>query len=197
MLALQTGVRDKVIVLDPGDLPSEFTIPAGVRPEDVDVTHAIAVRVEGRLAAQGTQVVLTRGSKVEGGDDVARAHFANSIDADLVVSMHTCVNVSPMANGVATFYFGDPRGRTHSPAGRDLAETLHAEITARTDLLDCRTQARSWDMLRLTRMPAVRIELGYLSRDADRRRLLSREFQEAVAEAIATGIAAFCAPRLP
>ena len=50
---LQTGVADKVIVIDPGST---------VEP---DICHAIAVRVEGRLAALGTQArspVLRAGS---------------------------------------------------------------------------------------------------------------------------------------
>lgn len=190
VLDLQTGIGDRVVVLDPGDIPDP-----GSGLDDVDPCHAVAVRVEGRLAALGTQVLLTRAARAYSPDDVARADFANTVDADLVVSLHVDWAPSPLPEGIATFYFGDPRGGIHSPAGRDLAEALHAEITSRTDLLDCRTQARSWDMLRLTRMPAVRIELGYLSNPGDRSRLLNVAFQDAVAEAIASGIAAFCAPR--
>lgn len=187
---LQTGIRDKVVVLDPGDLLDTFD--SGLN--GTDPCHAVAVRIEGRLAALGTQVVLTRGPRTTPRDDVSRAEFANEVDADLVVSLHVDWCASPQANGVATFYFGDSRGGVHSPAGRELAEVLHAEIIGRTDLLDCRTQARSWDLLRLTRMPAVRIELGYVSNEDDRRRLLNSAFQEAVAEAIAAGLAEFCSP---
>ena len=39
-------------------------------------------------------------------------------------------------------------------------------------MLDCRTQARTWELLRLTRMPAVRVEMGYLSNMGDLRRLI-------------------------
>lgn len=190
VVGLQTGIRDKVVVLDPGDIPDP-----GTDLGDLDPCHAVAVRVEGRLAALGTQVVLTRPARAYSPDDVARADLANKVDADLVVSLHVDWAPSPLPEGVATFYFGDPRGGIHSPAGRELAEMLHSEITSRTDLADCRTQARSWDLLRLTRMPAVRIELGYLSNEGDRRRLLNSAFQDAVAEAIASGLAAFCSPR--
>ncbi len=103
---LQTGVADKVVVLDPGD-----TV-------DADLCHAIAVRVEGRLAALGTQVLLTRPAHrdpVSGfPDDPARAAFANETGADLVVSLHVDRVASPLPNGLVTFYFGDPRGGTHS-----------------------------------------------------------------------------------
>ena len=83
-----------------------------------------------------------------------------------------------------------------------VAEEVHDErvrrvledLAGRTDLLDCQTHARSWDMLRLTRMPAVRVELGYLSNEADARRLTNPAFQDVVAEGLAVAVTRFCAP---
>jgi N-acetylmuramoyl-L-alanine amidase len=184
---LQTGVADKVVVLDPGD------------SVDADLCHAIAVRVEGRLAALGTQVLLTRPAQREPGtarrDDPSRAQFANDVGADLVLSLHVDRVESPIPNGLVTFYFGDPRGGAHSPSGRLLAERVQEELHARTDLLDCHTHPRTWDLLRMTRMPAVRVELGYLSNEADARRLMSTAFQDVVAEGLAAAVTGFCAPR--
>lgn len=187
LLDLQTGVADKVVVLDPGD-----TV-------DAELCHAIAVRVEGRLAALGTQVLLTRPAQREPGqdfpDDPARAQFANEVGADLVLSLHIDRVSSGRPNGLVTFYFGDPRGGQHSPSGRVLAQRVQEELAGRTDLLDCQTHPRTWDLLRMTRMPAVRVELGYLSNEADARRLTSPAFHDAVAEGIAAAVTAFCAPR--
>jgi N-acetylmuramoyl-L-alanine amidase len=185
LIGLQTGVADKVVVIDPGGMAGS------------DVCHAIAVRVEGRLAALGTQVLLTRPGQSDRGvpDDHARAQFANDQGADLVVSLHVDAVASPKPNGLATFYYGDPRGGAHSPAGRILADLVQSEVQARTDMLDCLTHPRSWDLLRLTRMPAVRVELGYLSNDADARRLASAAFQDVVAEGLAAAVIRFCSPR--
>ena len=184
---LQTGVADKVVVIDPGDVVES------------DLCHALAVRVEGRLAALGTQVLLTRPAQSEPGapfpDAPARAEFANDVGADLVLSLHVGSVSSPLPNGIVTFYFGDPRGGAHSTGGRILAELVQEEVHQRTDLLDCRTHPRSWDLLRLTRMPAVRVEVGYLSNEADARRLLSPAFQDVVAEGLAAAVTRFCAPR--
>ena len=181
---LQTGVADKVIVIDPGSLV------------DPDMCHAIAVRVEGRLAALGTQVLLTRPAKVVGEPptEAERAEFANSVDADLTVSIHVDSSESSLPNGIATFYYGHPRGSLHSHAGRVLAEHVQSELTSRTDRLDCRIHPRTWDLLRLTRMPAVRVEVGYVSNPSDARRLSSETFHDAIAEGIAAAVTDVCAP---
>lgn len=185
--SLQSGIADKVIVVDPGDVV------------DADLCHAIAVRLEGRLAALGTQVLLTRPAQASAvssfPDDPSRAAFANDLGADLVVSLHVDRADSALPHGVATFYFGDPRGGHHSPSGRILAQRLHEEIITRTDVLDCRVHPRTWDLLRMTRMPAVRVELGYVSNAGDLKRLRSATFQDAIADALTTGLTQFCAPR--
>lgn len=185
---LRTGVMDKVVVLDP-----EFG--AGSQ-----ICQAIANRIEGRLAALGTQVLMTHpvrsslGAIGTGQDEAERADFANRTGAHLVVSLCVDSARSPEPNGVVTFYFGDPQGGVHSYAGRALAELIQEEICARTTMRDCRTHPRTWDLLRNTRMPAVRVELGYLSNPSDRRALMSSGYQDEVAAAISAAIARLCTP---
>lgn len=184
---LQTGVADKVIVIDPGS-----TVDPGI-------CHAIASRVEGRLAALGTQVLLTRPAHAIGTtnatpSDAERAEFANTVGADLALSIHVDRSDSPLPNGIATFYYGHARGGVHSHAGKVLADHVQHELLGRTDRLDCRTHPRTWDLLRLTRMPAVRVEVGYVSHPEDARRLASSAFHDAIAEGLAAAVTGVCAP---
>ena len=53
---------------------------------------------------------------------------------------------------------------------------------------DCRTHAKTWDLLRLTRMPAVRVEVGYLTSREDRIRLIDPLFRDRVVEAIVAAV---------
>ncbi len=183
---LQTGVSDKVVVLDPGSGPA------------ADVCEAIADRVEGRLSALGTQAVLTRGHEQSGvGEDRDRAAFANRLGADLLVSIQCDESPSPGAAGVATFYYGDPCGGVHSYAGRKLAERIHGQLVLTPGTVDCRTHPRTWDLLRLTRMPAVTVVVGYLSNPDDARRLADPRHQDRIAEAIAEAVTDFCSPPVP
>jgi len=72
--------------------------------------------------------------------------------------------------------------------GARFADLLQRELTTRTDLLDCGTHEKTWDLLRRTRMPAVRLELGYLSHPGDAARIADPGFRDVVAEAIVAAV---------
>ena len=185
---LQTGVADKVVVLDPGD-----TV-------DADLCHAIAVRVEGRLAALGTQVLLTRPAQRDPAtgfpDDPARAAVRQRDRGRPRGVAARRPGREPAAQRPGHLLLRrSPRRHPLDRAAGSWRSACRRSWHARTDLLDCRTHPRTWDLLRMTRMPAVRVELGYLSNEADARRLTSAAFQDAVAEGIAAAVTAFCAPR--
>ncbi|WP_426564235.1 N-acetylmuramoyl-L-alanine amidase [Angustibacter sp. McL0619] len=183
-----TSLRGRVVVLDPGHSTAD---PGGVAGElrESDITLDLARRVEGRLAAVGVQVVLTRGLT---GDptQLERADLANSLNADLVLSLHCeSLRQSPQAHGVATYFYGSPaRGGAWSATGEQLASLVQREIVARTDLLDCRTHPRTWDILRHTVMPAVRVEVGHLSHPGDAARLGDPAFRDTVSEAVVVAV---------
>ena len=193
---LRTGVRDKVVVLDPGHGGKDIGLTGNGLVESA-ITGDIAARVEGRLAAIGTQVLLTRpvhGTPDAESDEEARAFFANEVGADLLVSIHVDAASSGVAAGVASFYYGADRFGAHSDLGAQLAGMLQDQLVERTDLVDCGTHPKTWDILRRTKMPAVRLECGYISNSGDARRLADPHFRAVVAEAIAAAVVEFFAP---
>jgi N-acetylmuramoyl-L-alanine amidase len=147
-----------------------------------ELVYDLANRLEGRFSAIGVRADLTRGRDHERTGS-ERAELANTLGADLLISLHIDSNPNPLANGVATYHFGTGSG-TSSTIGERLAGLVQREICARTGMLDCYTHAKTWEILRLTRMPAVQIELGYLSSPIDRPRLIDPSFRDTVAEAI-------------
>jgi N-acetylmuramoyl-L-alanine amidase len=182
------SLHGRVVVIDPGGSSAAPDDPSA-GPTEGEITLDLARRIEGRLAAGGVQVVLTRG--VHGDPDArARADLANALGADLLLSLH-CESLpeTPQASGVATFFYGAPGGGSAwSPMGERLASLVQREICARTDLVDCRTHPRTWDLLRHTRMPAVLAEVGHLSSPGDARRLADPAFRDTLAEAIVVAI---------
>jgi N-acetylmuramoyl-L-alanine amidase len=99
-----------------------------------------------------------------------------------MVSLHLDGSSTSKAQGVSTYYFGTARGS--SAVGERLATLVQKELVSRTDLVDCRTHAKTWELLRRTTMPAIRVDLGYLTNPRDAAALGSAEFRAVVAEAI-------------
>ena len=196
----------KIVVIDPvrsDALPREH---AG-RAEEV--VHDLAARIEGRLVATGVQAFLTAsrvgrhrsdagaGSGAASGmaagmtDELERATFANRAGADLCISLAVDASASPDACGVATYFFGTGDGETWSSTGERLAGLVQREIVARTDLVDLRCHAKSFELLRRTTMPAVRLEAGYLTNPGDARRLADPGFRDVLAEAVVVAVQRF------
>jgi N-acetylmuramoyl-L-alanine amidase len=88
---------------------------------------------------------------------------------------------------VATYHFGTGSGVT-STIGEKLAGLVQRELVARTGMLDCRSHAKTWELLRRTRMPAVRVDLGYLTNPADAARLANPAFRDVAAEAMLVAV---------
>lgn len=187
------ALSGKIVVIDPGHGGEETGIAGGGLTE-AELMLDLARRLEGRLGAVGVNALLTRGSDTNPSDE-QRAAFANTAAADLVVSLHVDGAESDRCNGVATFFFGGPMGR--SPVGQRLAGLVQKTVTQRTDLLDCGVHAKTWDLLRLTRMPAVRLDLGYLTSPQDAARLAVAEFRDTAAEAVVAAIRELYAPPKP
>jgi N-acetylmuramoyl-L-alanine amidase len=183
----------RVIVIDPGhgggDRGLVCSEDRGL--DEAFVTGDIAARVEGRLTALGVTAFLTRGQGMSDEDvleDEARADFANRTGADLLVSLHCDGDVNQLANGIATYYYGRDRHGAHSAVGRRLAALVQEEVAARTDLLDCRTHAKTWELLLHSRMPAVRVEVGYLTHPSDAQRLADPQFRDVLADALVSAM---------
>ena len=175
----------KRIVIDPGHGgPNPGVAVDGVT--EADMVADVARRLEGRMAAAGMEAMLSHGPH-DDPTDAERAAFANSAGADVVLSLHVDANPSPAANGLAAFHFGTGNGAT-STVGEALAGFIHRELLARTRMLDCGVHPRPWELLRLTRMPAVRVEIGYLTNERDRAALLDPGFRDVVAEGILVAV---------
>jgi N-acetylmuramoyl-L-alanine amidase len=181
----------KRLVIDPGHGGPDLgvAVPDGrLRWTEADLVFDVAARLEGRLAAAGVQVHLTRGpAPATRISDLTRAELANELGADLFISLHIDGHPNPRAEGVATYHYGSGDGVT-STVGERLAGLVLREIVMRTDLRNCQTHAKSWELLRLTRMPAVRVEVGYLTSPRDRSRLINPMFREQVVEAIVAAV---------
>ncbi len=190
-LVRRSGPRlsGKRIIIDPGrGGPDHGLITPGENGlvSEADLLWDLASRLEGRMAAIGMETFLSRPAN-RGPSDVERANTANGVGADLMISLRCDAQPSPSASGVASFYFGNAHGSV-STIGRNLADFIQREVVARTGLRDCRTHGRTWDLLRLTRMPTVQVDVGYITNPHDRSVLISPASRDALAEGILAAV---------
>ncbi|WP_029109269.1 N-acetylmuramoyl-L-alanine amidase [Mycobacterium sp. URHD0025] len=179
----------KHVIIDPGRGGADHGMimhgPDGPISE-ADILWDLASRLEGRMTAIGMETFISRPAN-RSPMDPERAATANRVGADLMISLRCESQRSPSANGVASFHFGNSHGSV-STIGRNLADFIQREVVARTGLRDCRSHGRTWDLLRLTRMPTVQVDIGYITNPHDRGLLLSTHTRDAIAEGILAAV---------
>jgi N-acetylmuramoyl-L-alanine amidase len=175
----------KIVVIDPS--VGQFDDPATRLQADA-ISADLARRIEGRLVATGVQAFLTNTGGATAATEADRAEFANRADAHLCICLQVDGDPNPDAAGVATYYYGSDAHGVTSSVGERFAGLVQREIVARTGLGNLRSHAKTWDMLRRTRMPAVRIDVGYLTNPDDAARLSDPGFRDTVAEAVVVAV---------
>jgi len=185
--------------------------PSGVMEKDVnlDVALMLAERLRKEL---GVEVVLTRT------DDVLiplekRAEIANSSGADLFISLHCNGWFSPEANGVETFFLAPARTEDEARLARELdeiefilwdmvqnqyitesselAEVVQRELYDRLKLKNRGVKQAGLKVLKGLNMPAVLVEMGFLSNPREEQLLVSEDFRENVVDAIVDAVRKF------
>lgn len=169
-----------VVVLDPGhggSDPGAIGI-GGLREKDIVLP--ITQEVARLLEAQGVQAILTR-EQDRTLDLAPRTQLANRVDGTVFVSIHAnAINMSrPDVNGIETYYYQN---------GLRLAQTIHSSILQNLEVRDRRVRQARFYVLRNTSMPAVLVEVGFVTGREDAANLSDPAFRNQMAAAIAQGI---------
>ena len=168
------------VVIDPGHGGKDpGTIGIGGFREK-DVVLPISLDVAEILRKQEIDVIMTRDTdnfiSLQG-----RTDLANKINADLFVSIHAnAINLSrPDVNGLETYYY---------KSGRRLAEIIHWSILNGVEIDNRGIRRARFYVLRHSTMPAVLVEVGFLTGAIDSSRLKDPDHRRRMAEEIARGI---------
>ncbi|MGY1886369.1 N-acetylmuramoyl-L-alanine amidase [Blastococcus sp. SYSU DS0753] len=173
------------IVVDAGHGGPDTGFTVGETTE-ADLAFDLASRIEGGLAAAGATVYLTRGRE-QNPTPAERTAFANDARADLFIALHLDAHPSEHARGVAAYYYGTGSGAS-STVGEQFANLARREVVARTGMLDLGSHPKTWELLRMTRMPAVRLDCGYLSHPVDRQLLLDARVRSSIAHGVLAAV---------
>ncbi len=182
--------EDTLVALDPGHGGADGGCSRkGIMEKDINLQIAFAVK--GKLQALGYQVMLTRDS------DQAltleeRVNTANRNQADIYVSIHQNADEASEAKGIELLYSSQNEGKA---SGR-LAELIHKYTVENTGASGREIiKEEGLYVIRECVMPSCLIETGFLSNRAECGRLTDPEYQDQIAEGIASGIDLFFHPK--
>ena len=177
------------IFIDQGHNPQgPNTGSAGNGLNEADVTYRVGEILKNLLIENGSfQVMTSRKTPTEvlgttnSGSLAERVTMANNWGADYFISLHTNAVVNPQANGSEIFTY-----RLSGPA-YNMARIILRNIVANLNMRNRGVKdGNSLYVLRRTKMPALLIELGFLSNESDAYKL--RTNPEGFAYAIYQGI---------
>jgi N-acetylmuramoyl-L-alanine amidase len=206
----------KTVVLDAGHGGTD--LGAVGYGNEAEVTLSVAEKVRKLLEAQGINVVMTRqdDSFVELKN---RAEIANQ-DADMLISLHANYADSPQLKGIETWIYSSsategvvlvypnttadtskdavefkvdfaPADNSVDLLERKLAQNLQTELVAATRAQNRGTNESSFYILRKPQIPAVMIELGFVTNPEEGTKLATDAYQQTLAEAIARTLIAY------
>ena len=188
-----TELKDAVIVIDPGHGGNDAGAigPSGVMEKTV--TLKVALELEKLLLDEGAEVIMTRRTDVEvaprgrNATDIeelkSRCDIANEAEADIFISIHADSFTNPAARGTTCYYFGEG-----APESKKLAECIHPALLEQLKTPSRGTKPCNFYVVRNTDMPAILVELAFISNPQEESLLNSKEGVEKAAQGILDGI---------
>ena len=174
------------IVVDPGHdgttLGAVYPDANGVDIYEKDLTLSISNKLAAVLTQAGYNVVLTRTGETAG-DLYQRSELANSLDADLFVSIHcNAAPTVPTFQGLYTYHYPS------STRGEAFAQCVQDAAIAATGAIDRGISSANFVVLRETYMPAVLVECGFMTNVDELTLLCDESYQQKLADGIAQGV---------
>ncbi len=175
------------IFIDPGHGgPDPGAVGNGVTEEFVNLNVSLELARLLREAGYSVRIYRTTSDENvlqnKNADLRNRAEMANNWDADYFISIHTNSSENPNAQGVEAYVYR--LGGTSERLGESIVDAVSSELGSRNRGV----MQANFAVLRRTNMPAVLVELGYLTNSTEALNLNSPAWQRAVARAIFNGI---------
>jgi N-acetylmuramoyl-L-alanine amidase len=180
----EPSFRGHVVAIDAGHGGRD---PGAIGPTGLaekDVVLDIAHRVRDLLVRAGIRVVMTR--EVDVFVDLPdRPRMARQQGATVFVSIHANASTRPSVQGSETYYL--------TPQSQVLAQMVQEELARIPGLVNRGIRTANFLVLRESDVPAVLVEVAYISHVDEEARLRQHAFRQRLAEAVARGVQRFLA----
>jgi len=186
-------LQDFAILLDPGHGGSYPSGDPGavdglnaaerdkIDTKEADINLAVGLMLCNSLIAQGARSTMTRSSNWYPSLQ-QRCDMANKFGANIFISLH-CNSGPSSAAGIETLY------APGSINGKRLAELVQQELIKATRETNRGVKQRDdLYVLKHTNMPAILVEMGFISNPSEEVKLNTKQYQQKVADAIVKAV---------
>lgn len=169
-------LKGKTIVLDPGHGGRDQGASSNTSSKSLEKVYTLktAKELKTLLEKEGAHVKMTRSN------DTYVFLDDRNIKGDAFISIHNDSLDSPNANGVTVYWLQDNQ--------EALAQTLSSSIQKKSLLTNKEARQQNYQVLRQTNIPAVLLELGYISNPTDEGMVRDQLHRQVVEEAIVDGL---------
>jgi len=199
--ALSWSVANKVIVVDPGHGGIDPGSKGSGGAIEKEITLEVARKLAHVLGQSGAVVLMTRETDVDlsdpgGGrlidrkrqDLSRRVALANDHKADAFISVHVnSFKAGPREHGAQTFY------QPGSEEGAKLAEYVQHELVRLLKNTRRKAKAVDYYTTRHAKMPAVIVEIGFISNAVEEKLMCDEDYQGKLVYAIYSGVVKYFA----
>lgn len=184
----------KYVVIDAGHGGKDPGAKGSLEEKDYyekDINLNVAKLVRERLEEEGVSVIMTRT-----GDTYPtlyeRSELANESDAAMFVSIHVnSASNAPKANGIEVYYAKSNNNDYYGTTSKALASSVLNAMLDETEALSRGVKVESHAVTRTSLMPAILVELGFISNEEEIKKLIDEEYQAKLADGIVKGILAY------
>lgn len=183
----------QIIAVDPGHGGYDPGAVFG-KVHEKDINLILSKKIKKQFENSGFFVVLTRngdynyaikglhGNEAKRYDLTQRIKIINSSKAKMLLTVHVNSSKKTAYAGAEAFYY------PNSSRGKILADYIQEELKGIPGMQKRLPKTSKCFMLRNTKVPAVLIEIGYLSNSKERKRLQDPEYLNLIAEKITVGL---------
>ena len=177
-------IYSKIIVLDAGHGGTDpGAVKKGINEKDINF-KILNTYTKELFDKSDIKVYFTRVSDILI-DLYERAAFASEVGADMFISLHMNSNNSSSVTGTEVYYCKDNNAITESGLNSyKLAETLVNNLSTKMNTKNRGVLSANFVVVKYNTVPAVLIELGYMSNASDLAKITNEAYQKKAAETI-------------
>lgn len=176
-------IKNKTIVIDPGHGGRDAGAVGVSGTLEKNLTLSTAKLLYDKLKSAGANVFITRSNDtyISLNSRVSTSHYRN---AEAFISIHYDSIADRSVSGTTTYYY-------NSLKDGPFAKDINNELVKQTKLRDRGLKFGNFHVLRENKVPAVLLELGFLSNRTEELTIATTGYQERASQGIYNGLAKY------